>query len=47
MTTTARSRAILATASRLFAKKGYSQTTTAEIALVISRLIATACNGKP
>ena len=32
MTTTARSRAILATASRLFAKKGYSQTTTAEIA---------------
>jgi len=31
MTTTARSRAILATASRLFAKKGYSQTTTAEI----------------
>ena len=32
MTTTARSRAILATASRLFAEKGYSQTTTAEIA---------------
>jgi len=32
MTTTTRSRAILATASRLFAKKGYSQTTTAEIA---------------
>jgi AcrR family transcriptional regulator len=32
MTTTTRSRAILATASRLFAGKGYSQTTTAEIA---------------
>ena len=32
MTTTARSRAILATASRLFATRGYSQTTTAEIA---------------
>ena len=32
MTTTARSRAILETASRLFAEKGYSQTTTAEIA---------------
>jgi len=32
MTATARSRAILATASRLFAEKGYSQTTTAEIA---------------
>jgi AcrR family transcriptional regulator len=32
MTTTTRSRAILATASRLFAEKGYSQTTTAEIA---------------
>jgi AcrR family transcriptional regulator len=29
---TTRSRAILATASRLFARKGYSQTTTAEIA---------------
>jgi AcrR family transcriptional regulator len=32
MSDTTRSRAILATASRLFAKKGYSQTTTAEIA---------------
>ena len=32
MKTTARSRAILATASRLFAEKGYSQATTAEIA---------------
>jgi AcrR family transcriptional regulator len=32
MTATARSRAILATASRLFAEKGYGQTTTAEIA---------------
>src|SRR5659263_570028 len=32
MTTTTRSRAILATASHLFAEKGYSQTTTAEIA---------------
>ena len=32
MTTTTRSRAILATASRLFATRGYSQTTTAEIA---------------
>ncbi len=32
MTTTTRSRAILSTASRLFAEKGYSQTTTAEIA---------------
>lgn len=32
MKTTARSRAILATASRLFAEKGYSQTTTAKIA---------------
>ena len=32
MTTTTRSRAILATASRLFAEKGYSQTPTAEIA---------------
>jgi len=32
MTTTTRSRAILATASRLFAEKGYSQTTTSEIA---------------
>lgn len=32
MTTTTRSRAILATASRLFAEKGYTQTTTAEIA---------------
>jgi AcrR family transcriptional regulator len=32
MSNTARSRAILATASRLFAGKGYSQTTTAEIA---------------
>jgi len=32
MTTTTRSRAILATASRLFARKGYSHTTTAEIA---------------
>jgi len=32
MTTTTRSRAILATASRLFASRGYSQTTTAEIA---------------
>ena len=32
MTATARSRAILATASRLFAERGYSQTTTAEIA---------------
>jgi len=32
MSDTTRSRAILATASRLFAEKGYSQTTTAEIA---------------
>lgn len=32
MSDTTRSRAILATASRLFAKKGYSQATTAEIA---------------
>ncbi|MBW6504547.1 TetR/AcrR family transcriptional regulator [bacterium] len=32
MSDTSRSRAILATASRLFAEKGYSQTTTAEIA---------------
>ena len=32
MSETTRSRAILATASRLFAEKGYSQTTTAEIA---------------
>ncbi|GAB4240025.1 MAG: TetR/AcrR family transcriptional regulator [Deltaproteobacteria bacterium] len=32
MTTTARSRAILATASRLFAEKGYGNATTAEIA---------------
>lgn len=32
MTTTIRSQAILATASRLFAEKGYTQTTTAEIA---------------
>ncbi len=32
MSDTTRSRAILATASRLFAQKGYSQTTTAEIA---------------
>ena len=32
MSDTTRSRAILATASRLFAGKGYSQTTTAEIA---------------
>jgi TetR/AcrR family fatty acid metabolism transcriptional regulator len=32
MSDTARSRAILATASRLFAEKGYSQATTAEIA---------------
>jgi AcrR family transcriptional regulator len=32
MSNTTRSRAILATASRLFAEKGYSQTTTAEIA---------------
>jgi len=32
MTTTTRSRAILATASRLFAGKGYANTTTAEIA---------------
>jgi AcrR family transcriptional regulator len=32
MTATARSRAILATASRLFAEKGYGHTTTAEIA---------------
>jgi len=32
MTTTTRSRSILSTASRLFATRGYSQTTTAEIA---------------
>ena len=32
MSDTTRSRAVLATASRLFAEKGYSQTTTAEIA---------------
>ena len=32
MSDTTRSRAILATASRLFATRGYSQTTTAEIA---------------
>jgi AcrR family transcriptional regulator len=32
MTDTARSRAILVTASRLFAEKGYSNATTSEIA---------------
>ena len=39
MTTTTRSRAILATASRLFAERGYSQTTTAEIAREAGRQI--------